>query len=613
MNPASHPLLAKAAALYRQGRFEDCANRCQQVLQTAPRNLDALHMLAQAAFRGGAAALADAAFRQLLELAPTQAGFLVNYAKFLRAQGRLSDAETQLRQATKHAPQNWAAWHSLGLLLHDQAEYADAAACADRVLALDDRQAGGWELAAAIAQKSGDPAKGISLCREGLKRVPNAARLYYALAQCLRQECDFSAAAEAYAAAERHGFRPPELYRNRAEALLDAGELDRAVDCAVAGVKRYANHAGLQRTAARLQFSAGAAGDPIARLQQAARAQPDHTALWVTQVDLLKRMNREEDAAAALHEARALGCPSTPELEVLEAQEAARQGDHRAARERYEALLKRQPANDHVRLSFATHLLTDGDPERAEALCADILEREPHDQLALAYRGTAWQLMEDPREHWLLDYERMVVPVAVPVPDGFSDRTQFFAALGEALEGLHHTNAQPIEQSVRGGTQTNGFLFRLKHPLLRTLEEQISKAIVRASASFPDDKAHPFWGRNTIASRDGLQFAGAWSVRLSDQGYHANHIHPQGWISSALYIALPDEVQHGEGHAGHIQFGSPLMELGLDLSPRKTVKPTVGTLVLFPSYMWHGTLPFHSQQPRITVAFDLLPGPGAGD
>jgi hypothetical protein len=29
--------------------------------------------------------------------------------------------------------------------------------------------------------------------------------------------------------------------------------------------------------------------------------------------------------------------------------------------------------------------------------------------------------------------------------------------------------------------------------------------------------------------------------------------------------------------------------------------------VLFPSYMWHGTVPFESFQSRITVAFDIVP------
>jgi hypothetical protein len=30
-------------------------------------------------------------------------------------------------------------------------------------------------------------------------------------------------------------------------------------------------------------------------------------------------------------------------------------------------------------------------------------------------------------------------------------------------------------------------------------------------------------------------------------------------------------------------------------------------LVLFPSYFWHGTVPFASEQARLTVAFDVLP------
>ena len=101
-----------------------------------------------------------------------------------------------------------------------------------------------------------------------------------------------------------------------------------------------------------------------------------------------------------------------------------------------------------------------------------------------------------------------------------------------------------------------------------------------------------------------MTFSGAWSVRLRSEGFHTNHIHPEGWISSALYIALPDDIDQGEGHAGHIQFGVPL---AMDLPPKRTIHPQIGTLVLFPSYMWHGTVPFTSPQPRITVAFDLIP------
>ena len=84
-------------------------------------------------------------------------------------------------------------------------------------------------------------------------------------------------------------------------------------------------------------------------------------------------------------------------------------------------------------------------------------------------------------------------------------------------------------------------------------------------------------------------------------------MHPKGWISSALYIAVPDEVAGATDDAGYIQFGAPEDKLGLNLPSVRTVKPEVGKLVLFPSYMWHGTVPFESSQSRITVAFDIVP------
>ena len=43
------------------------------------------------------------------------------------------------------------------------------------------------------------------------------------------------------------------------------------------------------------------------------------------------------------------------------------------------------------------------------------------------------------------------------------------------------------------------------------------------------------------------------------------------------------------------------------LTPELYVQPKPGRLVLFPSYMWHGTVPFASSQQRLTVAFDAVP------
>jgi hypothetical protein len=41
--------------------------------------------------------------------------------------------------------------------------------------------------------------------------------------------------------------------------------------------------------------------------------------------------------------------------------------------------------------------------------------------------------------------------------------------------------------------------------------------------------------------------------------------------------------------------------------PLRYVQPQSGRLVLFPSYLWHGTTPIHGDEPRMTIAFDAVP------
>ncbi len=62
-----------------------------------------------------------------------------------------------------------------------------------------------------------------------------------------------------------------------------------------------------------------------------------------------------------------------------------------------------------------------------------------------------------------------------------------------------------------------------------------------------------------------------------------------------------------EGQEGWLKFGEPPFDMGFSDPVRRMVEPKVGRLVLFPSYMWHGTLPFTAPDTRTTIAFDVLP------
>jgi hypothetical protein len=96
-------------------------------------------------------------------------------------------------------------------------------------------------------------------------------------------------------------------------------------------------------------------------------------------------------------------------------------------------------------------------------------------------------------------------------------------------------------------------------------------------------------------------------VRLRDAGYHASHVHPRGWISSAFYVDLPDGMAGAATPDGCLAFGEPGIVTAPPLHAQHTVRPEPGMLALFPSYTWHGTVPFRGDRARLTVAFDAVP------
>jgi uncharacterized protein (TIGR02466 family) len=97
-------------------------------------------------------------------------------------------------------------------------------------------------------------------------------------------------------------------------------------------------------------------------------------------------------------------------------------------------------------------------------------------------------------------------------------------------------------------------------------------------------------------------------------GHESWHIHPDGWISGVYYVAVP-EGSPGDDRAGAIELGP--MPFGTDARlsawPRSRVAPLPGQLLMFPSYYGHRTWPTGRDEPRVCVAFDVVPVPaGAG-
>ena len=214
------------------------------------------------------------------------------------------------------------------------------------------------------------------------------------------------------------------------------------------------------------------------------------------------------------------------------------------------------------------------------------------------YAATAWRLAQDPRSDWLEGDARLVQTIDLtgalpPLPQ-----------LADFLRNLHLARGEYLDQSVRGGTQTDGPLLSRIDPQIRDLRKAIVDAVESYIANLPrPDRGHPLL-RERRDRR--IRFSGSWSVRLRSGGRHANHVHPEGWISSALYIALPPSSPGEPEDAGWLTLGQPPENVAGSVEPSRKIKPVAGRLALFPSWMWHGTVPFATGE-RLTVAFDIRP------
>jgi hypothetical protein len=72
-------------------------------------------------------------------------------------------------------------------------------------------------------------------------------------------------------------------------------------------------------------------------------------------------------------------------------------------------------------------------------------------------------------------------------------------------------------------------------------------------------------------------------------------------------VAVPPAVEDENARQGWIKFGEPSAPVALKQPVRRAIQPVAGRLILFPSYLWHGTIPFHDQAARTTIAFDAVP------
>lgn len=386
------------------------------------------------------------------------------------------------------------------------------------------------------------------------------------------------------------GGQAPETRLVLARALIATGDFDGALSALDAALAARPDYADAHRDRAQLIWmTTGDADRALAALTEM-RPLPAHLAV------IAARITGDMQGPQAGHRRLLTETSAQEPITALVASDLAAAFDPEQALAH--ALTARRAAPDHpiVLMAEATARLGLGHAAEALALLEAALAHTPHDQHALALRQTALRLQagEDATQGLALAQD-------IDTPQGWASREAFLADLAVALKRLHGFRAEPFGQSIRGGAQSAIDPRHAGDPTIDAAFRAFTPLIDAYVARMRPDE--PMGARRA----GGWRIIGAWSVLLAAGGRHIDHVHSQGWVSSAFYVETP--APESAPRAGWLRLGKPGVLTRPTLEPSDWIEPKPGRLALFPSYLWHGTEPFSGKGGRLSIAFDLQPTP----
>lgn len=485
-------------------------------------------------------------------------------------EGRLSAADLLYRQAAEGQPANAQLLRLHGVLARERGELAAAESRLLRAVGLapaDPRAA--CELGV-TRMVSGELDAAMQDLRRALACDPGYLPAHANLGALLQYRGHVLEAIAHYELVLAAEPADAESRCNLVRALSDAGRLEQALACCSDGLAIAPWHPLLLAARGTVLCDAGRFGDALPWLRAATERRIDDDTIWVTLAHAHQMLDDPASAIDALGQALRAN-PDSGRATASLVNLLAGTGHRAQALAMAESFLARHPGERQV-LSVLDHVLRDLGRE-AEALA-------------------------------LFDPARMLRVVDLRPPAGHGDMAAFNAELCRAIVDDPSLVTAPASKSTRGGGQT-GELDRHRHEALQSWWQLVGEAVedmlAALSAAFP--AGHPLMA--PAAPRWALR---AWGTVLAAGGYQDPHIHPLGWISGVYYAAVPPGMSAGAADAGCLEFGARPRQLLAATAPSiHRIEPRPGRLVLFPSWVWHRTLPFAAAGQRVSLAFDVMP------
>jgi tetratricopeptide (TPR) repeat protein len=594
-------ILQKAITLLQAGDFQQSRSLLQPLTGRFPNNADVWQLCA-ASFRGcGELAPARQAFERSLRINPRQPAVLNNFGNLLREIGELRQAQRCYEKAVALHPAFQDALCNLGIVLSDLDQFQESLKVLERSLALNSSHVPTLFALGNTHQELGDNEAALGCYDRVIAITPGHYRAIHNRALLLKLTGEYEAAIEGF---ERALSLQPELVEcvhnlATAHALLGNREAAEKYYCRVVALapEDADNHHWLN-----LFLWATKSDDFLYSYRHELNLRPNNPELWVDWARKLCQAGRPDEARATLEEALEK-CDEQPVL-LRELSAVLRQlGEPEGVVSLALRARSLSPDDPSILEELGRAYLAEGEYLQALGIFEALLHEDDLNQGWWCMRATALRALRDSRYGELYDYSRFVAPLVMNVPLGYRNMGEFLEELIADIRKYHTTAVHPLDQTLRAGTQSLETLFSRKDHSIQLYKRAVSEQIADFLSTLYKQEGHPLLRRLTGS----FAFTDSWSVILKDSGFHKNHFHSAGWFSSACYLQVPPEIGHTGDGSGWIKFGEPELYLPERFDAEYVVKPEAGLLVVFPSYMWHGTNPFRSSTERITAPFDFVP------
>ena len=157
--------------------------------------------------------------------------------------------------------------------------------------------------------------------------------------------------------------------------------------------------------------------------------------------------------------------------------------------------------------------------------------------------------------------------------------------------------SQPL---LKNGKQSSGNLFLLEYDFIKALEQILIVKVEAYRQKFQTND------EGFIKNWPDKYFLYGWLVSIENGGNLDPHIHKEGWVSGSLYFNVPKKDGSDDGNIAVSLHGANYPKDNKDY-PGKVVEINKRDLCMFPSSLFHYTIPFESEEERISFAFDVMP------